>query len=94
MLGGINQKLMWSEYVASFEDEVVQKQLELVKAYIIDHELEGMCGMEYQNSPHDAAIGEIFPSNFSFRAWGDLMAALMNTMEGARKYTYVDFAWR
>lgn len=26
-------------------------------------------------------------------AWGDLMAAWLNSKEGERKYNYIDFAW-
>ena len=29
--------------------------------------------------------------SFSFRAWGDLMAAIWNTEENTNKYSYMDF---
>jgi hypothetical protein len=96
MLGGIDKKMYWKEYVAGFKDEYDRKCLEAVKRYIEVNHLEGMCGFEYQDSKHCSKIDDLSGKNirgFSFRAWGDFMAALMNSKLGKRRYDYCSFAW-
>jgi hypothetical protein len=49
-------------------------------------------GYEYQEKFYEKWHKQ-FGLVFSLRAWGDFMAAMMNSKEGERKYDYVSFAW-
>ena len=88
--------MFWDEYLEYIRewdgDEWVEK-VERVKEIIEENNLYGMTGKEYQRSEWYKKIKEEVGISFTMRAWGNLMASLMNTKEGERKYIYLDFAW-
>ena len=94
MMGGISEKLFWNEYVDGFENEEIKVELENVKKFVEENDLEGMGGFKYQEC-WEHQIDALCPTvmGFSLRAWGDFMAALMNTKINKQKYSYVNFAW-
>jgi hypothetical protein len=94
MMGGISEKLFWNEYVDGAVNEEVKAELEAVKKFVEENGLEGMGGFKYQEEwVHQ--IDALCPliNGFSLRAWGDFMAALMNTKVNKREYSYTNFAW-
>ena len=88
--------MFWEEYLEYIRewdgDEWVEK-VEKVREIIEKNNLYGMTGKEYQRSEWYKKIKDEVGISFTMRAWGNLMASLMNTKEGERKYIYVDFAW-
>jgi len=88
--------MFWEEYLEYIRewdgDEWVEK-VEKVRKIIEENNLYGMTGKEYQRSEWYKKIKDEVGISFTMRAWGNLMASLMNTKEGERKYIYVDFAW-
>lgn len=80
----------WDEYISSWPDEA-KPYLEAIRADVLAKGLR-LTGEQHQYS--DCGMPK-FPDNtvaaFSFRAWGDLMAAIWNTEEGVSKYSYIDF---
>jgi len=88
--------MFWEEYLEYIRewdgDEWVEK-VEKVREIIEKNNLYGMTGKEYQRSEWYKRIKDEVGISFTMRAWGNLMASLMNTKEGERKYIYVDFAW-
>jgi len=92
----LDTPMFWEEYLEYIRkwsgDEDVEK-VEKVREIIEKNNLYGMTGKEYQRSEWYKKIEEEVGISFTMRAWGKLMASLMNTKEGERKYIYVDFAW-
>jgi hypothetical protein len=87
--------MFWEEYVKYYSRgnrEIAQK-LNRIRRIIEKNNLFGMTGAEYQWSEWYRIIEIETGITFTCRAWGNLMAALMNTLEGKRKYDYIDFAW-
>lgn len=93
MMGGIDKKMFWEEYLAGFK-KPAQRELMQVKKFIEEKQLFGLGGFDYQ-AKYEKEIDVLTPliRGFSFRAWGDLMAALMNSKTGKLQFTYMDFAW-
>lgn len=87
--GGIDKKMFWDEYMSQFKTKKMRVGLEKLKNFVIKHNLLGMKGFDYQSSELYGKYG----ITLSFRAWGDFMASLMNTVEKKRKYNYINFAW-
>jgi len=92
----LDTPMFWEEYLEYIRkwdgDEDVEK-VEKVREIIEKNNLYGMTGKEYQRSEWYKKIKEEVGISFTMRARGKLMASLMNTKEGERKYIYVDFAW-
>ena len=66
-------------YIVALKDEIVKKGLRTTGE---QHQY-AKCGVPVFS---DETI-----STFSYRAWGDLMAAIWNTEENTNKYCYMDF---
>ena len=92
----LDTPMFWEEYLEYIRewsgDEDVEK-VKKVREIIEKNNLYGMTGKEYQRSEWYEKIKEEVGISFTMRAWGKLMASLMNTKEGERKYIYIDFAW-
>lgn len=101
MFGGYSKKMYWSEYVAMFEDADDRRRLRLIRKYILKHNLDGLGGFAYQApskalARHTNYIDKLSGkriNGFSLRAWGDLMASLVNSKIRCRRYNYCSFAW-
>lgn len=92
MIGGMFKGLYWEELEDMFKGKW-KKQVKRLKAFIDEHEdVQGIGGFEYQEK-WESEVEKIFPDGFSFRAWGDVMSAYMNSKVGDRVYCYIDFAW-
>lgn len=78
--------MVWQDYLDAFE-EVSHPYLEALKKEILDNKLE-LTGQDHQNGNvplfSDDKVGE-----FSYRAWGDLMAAIYSTKE--KPLTYMEY---
>ena len=83
LCGGLSGNLSWNEYIDLFTEDT-QKRLLLIKNFIIDNHLLGMTG-EWQNNKYFKFSDNIILS-FTWRAWGDLMQAIINKREGYIKY--------
>lgn len=99
-------KLFWEEYVFrydptdSFRDKDTYLSI-IKKANNLWHiweflesnpEFHGYTGQEYQSKIGlSEDIYDISGMTFSWRAWGQLMAAYMNSKKGKRLYHYMDF---
>lgn len=88
--GGFFQDGMrWKDYLDSREPEEVP-YAEGIRAYAIEHNLR-TTGEQHQYSPQGVPVFEDgTASTFSYRAWGDIMAAIWSEAEG-KDYSYMDF---
>ena len=94
-------KRFWEEYVYNYEvdynlqdnyREYVKriKYLDKIKTILDEHpEYHGLTGEQLQEKYNDYLDGTYI--TFSWRGWGDLMAAYMNSKIKKRKYHYMDF---
>lgn len=89
-LGGFFEEGMrWDDYIERFNEEKVERA-EALREYILEHDVR-LSGYEHQNSDEGTPMlddGTI--AWFSFRAWGDLMAAVWSS-EDHKNYSYMDF---
>lgn len=89
MGGFFGAGMRWKDYLDAFEEEK-WPYAEAVREYIIANAIK-RGGDWHQNSDqgvplfHDGTV-----ATFSFRAWGDLMAAIWSEEEN-RNYSYMDF---
>lgn len=91
--GGFFAKGMrWEDYIDNFDDETAWKipYFEVLRREIIEKKIRH-CGQWHQSSLEGAPIFiDGTTGLFSYRAWGDLMAAIWSTEEN-RDYGYMDF---
>lgn len=89
-MGGFFQNGMrWDAYIKSFL-ETFHPYLEAIREDVVKNGIE-ICGDEHQNSDRGVPLFENGTiGSFSFRAWGDLMAAIWST-ERDQDYSYLDF---
>lgn len=95
------EKLFWEEYVGrywidnrfklSYNDfQKRLKELDKIKKYLDKHSnLQGMTGEQLQNV-FNYKLGKL-KVEYTWRGWGALMAAYMNSKVKERKYHYMDF---
>lgn len=87
-MGGTSTCLMWEEYL-QYYGKNTWEYLEAIRTKILEENLK-VTGAEHQDryTPlfEDNTVG-----SFTYRAWGDLVAAIWNTKENQRKYNYMDF---
>ena len=90
-------KLFWNEYLYSRHDlswkELNKRirKLERIKSFLDEHkEYRGLTGMNLQEK-YNHKLGRIDVSEFSWRAWGLLMASYMNTIKHKRLYDYMNY---
>jgi len=79
----------WSDYI---EDWGPKAQLyhEAIREAVLASEIRG--GGFWHQDQGVPLFDDGTVASFSFRAWGDLMAAIWSTAED-RDYSYIDFAW-
>jgi hypothetical protein len=87
IMGGDNSNPTWEEYMANAGDEY-KHHLELIKEAILnpDNELYKITGEEKQERGISFKFSDGQHWGFSWRAWGDLMQAIVGKREGYMKY--------
>ena len=90
-LGGFFQNGMrWRDYIGDYDNAYHKSYYEALRVNIVENNIR-INGSEHQNNKDgtplfdDGTIGV-----FSFRAWGDLMAAIWSEAED-KDYHYMDF---
>ena len=81
--GGNSDNPSWQEYLDDFKDEYKPHVL-LLKKCIEENELVGCKGEEAENFSFKFDDGEHW--GFTWRAWGDLMSAIVDKREGYMAY--------
>lgn len=86
VMGGDSSNPSWDEYLSGwFED--IQPKIKAIRQCIEDNDLVGVCANEICNDVYfkfeDGTI-----MTFTWRAWGDLMQAIINKREGYMTYYY------
>jgi hypothetical protein len=84
ILGGVDPAEHWEEYLDSFKDKY-QPHVQLIRSAI---EALGWVGDTAEKRANDVSFhfsdGEVW--DFTWRAWGDLMSAIVDKKEGYMKY--------
>lgn len=87
-MGGWVNGHKWEDYIEKYQEEETP-YLEALRSKVLEDKLR-IGGDEHQESFNplfeDGTIGA-----FSFRGWGDLLAAIYNTEEDTNQYSYMDF---
>lgn len=79
----------WADYIAIWNDDV-KPYVEAIRASVLKHELR-FRGDEHQHSEHGCPLfSDGKTATFSYRGWGDLMAAIWSEKED-KNYCYMDF---
>lgn len=89
-LGGFfSHGMRWKDYLAQYVPEV-HETLEWLRVAILENEIR--CdGYEHQNTTASCPVFEDGTcACYSYRAWGDLMAAIWSTAEN-HDYSYMSF---
>lgn len=87
LTGGDSSNPSWKDYLEGFE-EVYQPHIQLIKQAIIELGWVGRGANEMANDTYFIFSDKtIF--TFSWRAWGDLMQAIVDKNEGYMTYYYV-----
>lgn len=89
-LGGWVNGEKFEEYITQY-DTVAHPYLEAIRKDVIAKGLR-LTGEQHQHQPNGVPLftdGTV--STFSYRGWGDLMAAIWNSEENTDKYRYMDF---
>lgn len=85
-------ELFWEEYLNLDFNILRQDKLEKIRKYLNRYkQFQGFTGEEYQEEHLKEKIEEITGLTFSWRSWGALMAAYMNSKAGIRKFSYIDY---
>lgn len=84
-VGGDLSNPSWDEYLAGFKDSA-RPYIEAIRECIIEHGLVGKKGGEMANDWFFQFDEEKTVFAFSWRAWGDLMQAIVNKREGYMAY--------
>lgn len=82
-LGGDSNNPTWEEYLADYKDEYKPHVL-LIKKYIEENGMLGYTGQDADDISFKFSDGEVW--GFTWRAWGDLMQAIMDKKEGYMAY--------
>lgn len=84
IIGGTDPAESWEEYHGNFKDEY-KPHVELIRSAI---EALGWVGDTAEKRANDTSFhfsdGEVW--DFTWRAWGDLMSAIVDKKEGYMKY--------
>jgi len=84
IMGGDQSNPSWKEYLRGFKEEF-QPHMVLIKQYLEKNGLVGECASEIADKKHfEFNDGEKI--GFTWRAWGDLMQAVVGKREGYMKY--------
>jgi len=88
-MGGIAQPLSWAEYTDAYSPLGLE-YLEALRAALSKRGR--LTGDEHQNADDGVPLfSDGTVATYSFRGWGDLLAAIYNEKLGEKKYTYMDF---
>lgn len=90
-LGGFfNNGMRWEDYLKRWPTDL-HPRLEALKAAIIENNIQ-CTGARHQHDDYDSApiFEDGTAATYSYRAWGDLMAAIWSTQEN-KDYSYLDF---
>lgn len=80
----------WDEYVDDMNYSGKEDELAMIKKILDNNpKYHGLTGERLQEQYDHYLEGE--EMDFTWRSWGQLMAAYMNTKEGKRKYNYMSF---
>lgn len=82
-LGGDSNNPSWEEYLGDFKEEYKPHVL-LIRDVIKENCLLGYTGQDAQDYYFKFSDGEFW--GFSWRAWGDLMQAIVDKREGYMAY--------
>lgn len=87
IMGGNDSNPTWEEFLDQFDDDY-KPHMELIKSAIqnVDNDLYGITGEQKQNMGVTFKFSDGQHWGFSWRAWGDLMQAIVNKKEGYMKY--------
>jgi hypothetical protein len=84
IMGGDNRNPTWDEYLADYKEEF-RPHILLIRQAITEMGWVGETGENKANDTYfNFSDGECF--SFSWRAWGDLMQAIVNKQEGYMTY--------
>lgn len=84
IMGGDDRNLSWEDYVNDFKDEY-KPHIILIKEAIEKLNWIGeVAGDKANDTSFKFSDGQVW--GFSWRAWGDLMQAIVNKNEGYMKY--------
>lgn len=84
-MGGDNSNPSWEEYMSDYKEEF-HPHLILIKEAIEKEGLIGMTGEQMQNEGISFAFSDGQHWSYTWRAWGDLMQAVVNKKEGYMTY--------
>lgn len=89
-MGGWVNGENFDEFKAEFQ-EMSHPYLDALRESVVAKQLK-MTGDGHQHRPKGVPLfSDGTVSTFSYRGWGDLMAAIWNSEEPDRKYQYMDF---
>ena len=83
IMGGDPSNPSWDEYITSCTDEM-RPYVRAIRGYIEDNDMIGMTGQQ-QNRLY-FAFDDGTEITYSWRAWGDLMQAIVDEREGYMRY--------
>lgn len=83
-MGGDSSNPTWEEYISDYRDEW-QKYIKLIRKAIEDSGLLGIKADNFCNN-HYFQFSDGESIAFTWRAWGDIMQAIIGKREGYMKY--------
>lgn len=84
IIGGMSESLSWNEYIDEYDKEL-RPHIALIKRAIIKLGWVGKTGDQKANNTY-FFFSDGIKTGFSWRAWGDLMQAIVNKREGYMEY--------
>lgn len=75
----------WEEYLSDYHDKY-HPHFELIKKHIEDNGLIGLTGEQKQDMDLSFKFSDGTHFGFTWRAWGDLMQAIVGKKEGYMAY--------
>jgi len=85
LMGGDSSNPSWDEYVDGFKEEY-RPHIKLIRKAIEDNGWIGLTGENQDNENIQFRFSDGSLWGFSWRAWGDLMQAIVNKKEGYMTY--------
>lgn len=90
--GWFTEGLRWNDYISKFKKRQ-KPYIEALRKEIIDNNIK-FAGSEHQDRKDGVPVfSDKTAALYSYRAWGDLMAAIWSTEEN-KDYSYIDFYMR
>lgn len=85
ILGGNPKNPTWEEYLKDYKEEY-HPHFKLVREELEKQNLVGITGEQHQNKGISFKFSDGLHLAFTWRAWGDLMQAIVGKQEGYMKY--------